>query len=81
MKTISAADASRHFLKLLDDVRQGETVVVRLSGASLAEISPAPAQNDDEHDREAAWHELIEHLNSRPVLNLGRFDRDELYED
>lgn len=82
MKTVSAAEANRHFSKLLREVRDGETVIVTSRGQPVARIVPLAAESaEEQRKRREAWDDLIAHLKSRPALNLGRFDRDELYDD
>ncbi len=41
MKTVSAAEANRHFSKILRDVRAGETVIVTSRGEPVAQIRSA----------------------------------------
>lgn len=81
MKTISAADANRQFSRVLRDVRAGETITVTSRGQPVARIVPVEPTDLAKAEREEAWRDLLEHLRSRPILNLGRFNRDELYED
>ena len=79
MKTVSAAEANRHFSKLLREVRAGETVLVTSRGEPVATI--APAQKEIAR-RERAKKALLEHLRSRPTMNLSiTWTRDELYDD
>jgi prevent-host-death family protein len=75
-KAISAADANRKFSQVLRDVRQGESYVVTSHGKPVARI--APVQNAG-----AAWNAratLLKRLRSEPVINVGRWKRDDLYE-
>lgn len=79
MKTISAADANRGFSQLLRDVKEGQSFVITSHGKPVAKIVPAqPAPSAEE--RAAAWTKLFDRLDRQPALNLGRFDRAELYE-
>lgn len=48
MKTMTATEASRAFAALLDDVAEGEVVVVTRGGRRIATISPASAGNGGE---------------------------------
>lgn len=78
MKTVSAADANRHFSKLLREVRAGETVLVTSRGEPVATIQPA----SDLARREAAKQKLLKRLDAQPAQNLGiTWTRDELYDD
>lgn len=80
MRTVTAADANRYFSKLLRDVKAGETVLVTSHGEPVAMIAPFTDEAEARR-RDEARRDLLEHLRSRPALNLGRFNRDELYED
>jgi len=75
---VSAADANRRFSELLRTVRDGRTVLVTSHGKPVARIVPVT-----EHDRtsEGARAALLDRLRAEPVTNIGRWTRDELYED
>jgi prevent-host-death family protein len=78
MKTISAAEANRHFSKLLREVRAGETVLITSRGEPVAQIVPADRTLAE---REAAKQELLEYLRAQPTQNLNiTWTRDELYD-
>jgi trigger factor len=57
MKTISAADANRHFSGVLRDVASGEVVTVLSRGKAVATIGPAAA---DSGQREMARQDLMQ---------------------
>jgi prevent-host-death family protein len=40
MQTYQASEAKTHFLRILDDVERGETVVITRHGKTVARISP-----------------------------------------
>jgi len=40
MQTIQASEAKTHFLRILDDVERGESVIVTRHGKPVARISP-----------------------------------------
>ena len=80
MKTVSAADANRHFSKLLREVGAGETVLVTSRGKPVAVIKPALEQQC-RPPRAEAWAKLWERLEAQPALGLGRFQRDWAYDD
>jgi prevent-host-death family protein len=42
MRTIQASEAKTQFLSILDDVQNGETVVISRHGKNVARISPDP---------------------------------------
>jgi prevent-host-death family protein len=74
-KAISAAEANRKFSQVLREVREGSSYVVTSHGKPVARIAPV-------HDNrsEGAKHALLRRLRSQRVLNIGHWDRDELYE-
>ena len=45
MRTITATEASRSFAALLDEVEQGETVIITRGGRRVATIGPAVRGN------------------------------------
>ena len=75
--SISAADANRHFSHLLRRVREGATIVVTSHGRPVAKLVPV-----EERDQVAAGARaaLLERLHDAPVIDIGRWTRDELYE-
>lgn len=80
-ESISAADANRHFSQILRGVREdGATYIVTSHGKPVAKIVPI-AEEHDRALREAAWKKMQERWASQPVLNIGRWTRDELYDD
>lgn len=52
MRTVQASEAKTQFLRLLDDVENGETVIITRHGRSIARITPEP-QIDREKVRRA----------------------------
>jgi prevent-host-death family protein len=76
-KAISAADANRKFSQVLRDIREGHSYIVTSHGRPVARIAPVDA---DTQRREAAKAALLKRLRSQPVVNIGRWTRDELYE-
>jgi prevent-host-death family protein len=75
---VSAADANRKFSLILRGVRDGHSYVVTSHGRPVARIVPA-----DQHDPVAsgARAALLSRLERQPVVDAGRWTRDELYED
>jgi prevent-host-death family protein len=63
---VSAADANRSFSKLLRRVREGRRVVVTSHGKPIATLAPIDPHED---------------LRAEPAVDVGRWTRDELYED
>lgn len=77
MKTISAADANRHFSRVLREVAQGELVTVVSRGRPVATIAPVRGSG---RERQAAKHMLLERLRSQPAAGARTWTRDELYD-
>ena len=75
-KAISAADANRKFSQLLREVREGRNYVVTSHGRPVARIAPIL-----EPSRAEAKAALLAHLKALPVKRIGRWKRDELYDD
>ena len=80
MKKVSAADANRHFSRILREVAAGETVEVTSYGRTVARISPV--SDDAELTRKAeAKRRLMARLNAQAAQNLGPWTRDDAYGD
>ena len=77
-ETVSAAEANRQFSKLLRGVRDGNSYVVTSHGRPVAKLVPI---DEEAIAREQARERLMERLRSQPVRNIGRWTRDELYDD
>ncbi len=77
-KTVAAADANRRFSELLRTVKKGESIVVTSHGKPVAKISPIVEDNRAE---EGARSALFARLRRERVVNVGRWTRDELYDD
>lgn len=77
-RAISAAEANRNFSKLLRGVREGQSYIVTTHGRPVAKIVPI-----DQHDGvvASARSALFKRLRAQPVVNVGRWTREELYED
>jgi len=76
-KPVSAADANRKFSKLLRAVREGQSYVVTSHGRAVARIVPVETNSGVTRGARAA---LLKRLRSEPVVTVGRWRRDELYE-
>lgn len=77
-EAVSAADANRRFSQVLRGVREGQSYVVTAHGRPVARIVPVA-----KHDEVAAGARsaLLTRLHAEPVVDIGRWTRDELYED
>jgi prevent-host-death family protein len=75
---ISAADANRRFSQILRGVREDHTTyVVTSHGKPVAKITPV---GPDFEVSARALDLLLERLESEPVVDIGHWTRDELYE-
>ena len=77
-KAVSAADANRRFSKLLRAVREGQSYVVTSHGEPVARITPIEKNGGMLRGAKVA---LLKRLKAEPVLQIGRWRRDELYEE
>ncbi len=75
---ISAAAANRQFSRLLRGVRDGQSYVVTSHGKPIARIVPASGPPDLARSARAI---LLARLEDQPVVDVGPWSRDELYED
>lgn len=74
-KSISAADANRRFSQVLREVAEGQSYVVTNHGRPVARIEPV-----ESYDNHKAKKALLARLESQPVLNVGRWKREDLYD-
>ena len=80
-ETVSAAEANRSFSRLLRGVREGRSHLVTSPGRPIAPLVPAAKDDAAERRlREAALPVLLERVAKQPVIDIGRWTRDELYE-
>lgn len=77
-RAISAADANRRFSELLRTVKKGQSVIVTSHGKPVAKVTPAAA---DERSAAAARTALFARLRAERPVTVGRWTRDELYDD
>ena len=77
-EVISAADANRKFSLLLRGVREGRSYVVTSHGKPVARVVPAGKHEDLAAGARSA---LLSRLKRQPVVQTGRWTREELYED
>jgi len=81
-ESISAANANRHFSRILRGVREdGATYIVTSHGKAVAKIVPIADENAEQRDREIARKRLLERLRNQPVFHVEPWTRDELYDD
>jgi prevent-host-death family protein len=77
-KAVSAADANRRFSELLRTVKKGRSIIVTSHGRPVAKITPI---KEDESVAQGARSALFTRLRTERPVNVGRWTRDELYED
>lgn len=77
MKSISSADANRHFSAVLRDVSAGEEVVVVSRGKPVAKIIAVQA---GDQARAAAKSALLKRLRAQSATGARNWKRDDLYE-
>jgi prevent-host-death family protein len=77
-EVVSAAEANRRFSRLLAGVRQGRSYTVTSHGKPIARIVPAGGSDPV---REAAKEALLARLRRQPIVHVGKWTREELYED
>jgi prevent-host-death family protein len=77
MKTISAAEANRHFSSLLRQIASGESVTIVSRGRPVATMSPA---QQEEGERTHAKQHLLARLRSQTPSGGRDWSRDELYD-
>jgi prevent-host-death family protein len=77
-EAVSAAEANRKFSLLLRGVREGNSYVVTSHGKPVARIIPVSKREGMATEARAA---LLARLARQPVVEAGRWTRDDLYED
>ena len=75
---ISAAEANRKFSAMLRRVREGHSYVVTSHGRPVARIIPFRA---GDRVASSARATLFARLKAAPALTIGRWTRDELYQE
>ncbi len=78
MTKVTSTTANRQFSKLLADALDGKSTDITVHGKLVARLVPV---SPDEEKREKLFREHLALLRKRPVLNLPRVTRDELYDD
>ncbi len=79
MKSVSAAEASRHFSSLLREVSCGVRITVTLRGKPVATISGADLVEHKE--RAAARHALLSRLRATTATGTRGWSRIEIHRD
>lgn len=77
-KAVSAAQANRTFSELLRGVRKGHSYLVTSHGRPVARLVPVDGGRTV---ASGALPALLRRMRSEPVIEIGRWRREELYED
>jgi prevent-host-death family protein len=77
-KAVSAAEANRRFSELLRTVRTGRSVLVTSHGKPVARIVPV---SEEDRARRSARSALLARLRRERLATVGRWTRDELYDE
>ncbi len=77
-KAVSAAEANRRFSELLRTVKAGRSVIVTSHGKPVAKLMPVAG---DERAAGKARSALLARLRKQQAVDVGRWTRDELYDD
>ncbi len=79
MKTLSTTEVNRSFSKIVNRAAKGEVFGVTVRGKIIARIVPEDDYNDVALAIRRRVH--LETLRDKPVLNLPRTTRNEMYDD
>lgn len=80
-EVISATEANRQFSRLLRRVAEGHSFIVTYHGKPVARIDPVGHVDASAATRERAHQALFERLRRQPVVDIGPWTRDELYDE
>lgn len=76
--SISAAEANRKFSEVLRTVKTGRSVTITNHGRPVAKIVPAEKEGRAVESARAA---LFARLKKQRAVSIGRWTREDLYED
>jgi len=79
-RSITASAANRNFSEILRQVEHGDSVAVTRHGKTVARIVPTADKGDDRAARARRLKAYLERAAQRPVIDIGPWTRDELYE-
>lgn len=77
MQTIQASEAKTHFLRILDDVERGQSVIVSRHGKEVALISPKSQMDQERTKRAFASIRALRELNLPVTVEEILSARDE----
>ena len=80
-QTVPAAEANRQFSKLLRSARAGARITITSHGEPVAVLGPVGphAKSDENERRRAVLEDLEKHWATSPIITIGAFDMDSLY--
>lgn len=78
-RTITATEANRDFSRLFREVAAGESYVVTARGQPLVRMTPATDRADNDEDRVAKRHALVDALAALPAVAADRITREDGY--
>ena len=77
MEIIQASEAKTQFLRILDDVEKGQSVVITRHGKRIARIAPEPEIDRERAKQAFANIRALRELNSRVTVEELLSSRDE----
>jgi prevent-host-death family protein len=81
MARVTSTEANRRFSELLAKVRGGEPAEITVRGEVVAKLVPVKTTSRaNELKKQKEFEAFLERLKQRPVMNLPRATRDEIYE-
>jgi prevent-host-death family protein len=80
-KTITLRDANQGFSRCIREVEAGEEFVITRKGKPVARLVPTGGKRVLTPEQEAALERSVGRMAKGWPLNIGRFDRDEIYNE
>ena len=77
MKTVSAAEANRHFSEVLRQAARGATILITSRGKAVATLGPATSQSRIRGTARAA---LLQRLGKKKPTGQRNWKRSDLYD-
>ncbi|HEY1682756.1 MAG TPA: type II toxin-antitoxin system prevent-host-death family antitoxin [Candidatus Tumulicola sp.] len=75
MKTVGIFEAKTHFSALVDEARNGHTIVITRNGEPVAQMVPMPSRNADARgamDRILSSHAKLKGIPTKSLVEEGR---------
>lgn len=82
-KTITAREANQRFARVLREAEEGRAFVVTRHGRPVARITPVeqPGKRVLPPEKQRVLDRMIKRMRRGWKLNIGKFDRDSIYDD